>query len=191
MPFYQATISRVRAALTNTFSSIYPWFDQPEEVRAYKPANGGWSINEILEHITLTTHFLMIIVHKGYLKALKRAQSQKIEDAESDLDLLTPIGQRGTFPWTRPEHMVPVGKPVAEVLTLMHDQEHECLDILARMPHGEGSLYKVRMSVNNTGHIDLYQWFFFVAQHARRHIGQMEENLAEWQTKRVREDHPI
>jgi hypothetical protein len=185
MPFYQATISRVRAQLIDTFSSIYPWFEQPDEVRAYKPADGGWSINEILEHITLTTHFLMIIVRKGYPKALKRAQAQKIEDAESDLDLLTPIGQRGTFPWMRPEHMIPAGKPAAEVLTLMHDQEQECLGILSGVSQGEGSLYKVRMSVNNTGRIDLYQWLCFVAQHARRHIGQMEENLAEWQAKRV------
>jgi hypothetical protein len=79
--------------------------------------------------------------------------------------------------------MVPVGKPVAEVLKLMHEQEQECLDILSRIPHGEGSLYKVRMSVNDTGRIDLYQWLYFVAQHARRHIGQMNENLAEWRRK--------
>ncbi len=49
MPFYQATISRVQAALAETFTTLYVWFDQPEEMRDYKPADNGWSINEILE----------------------------------------------------------------------------------------------------------------------------------------------
>ncbi len=177
--------------MAETFATLYVWFDQPEEVRAYKPADNGWSINEILEHITLTTHFLLIIVRKGYPKALKRALSQKIEDTESDLDLLMPIGQRHTFSWTRPEHMVPVGKPTADVLKLMREQEEEGLDILSRMAHGEGSLYKIRMSVNDTGHIDLYQWLYFIAQHAKRHLGQIEENFAELNAKRVEEDGQV
>jgi len=31
-----------------------------------------------------------------------------------------------------------------------------------------------------SGRIDLYQWIYFIAQHASRHVTQMEENLAEW-----------
>jgi len=42
------------------------------------------------------------------------------------------------------------------------------------MGNGEGSLCKVRMSVNELGKIDLYQWLYFLAQHARRHLDQME-----------------
>jgi hypothetical protein len=29
------------------------------------------------------------------------------------------------------------------------------------------------MSVNALGRIDLYQWLYFLAQHARRHLQQM------------------
>jgi hypothetical protein len=31
------------------------------------------------------------------------------------------------------------------------------------------------MSVNDLGKIDLYQWLYFLAQHARRHVQQMQE----------------
>jgi hypothetical protein len=184
MSSYSATIKQVRTALSETFTMIYPWFEQPETVRSYKPNDSGWSIDEILEHITLTTHFLMIVVRNGYPKAIKRSQVQSIPDAESDLNLLAPIGQHGSFQWMRPEHMIPTGKPIKQVLELMHEQHSECLAILSKLAGGEGALFKVRMSVNNTGHIDLYQWLFFIAQHAKRHITQMEENLAEWQKKK-------
>ena len=180
MPSHSATIERVRAALNDSFDAIFPWFDRPAEVRVYKPSDGGWSINQILEHITLTTHFLLIIVRKGYPKALKRAQTQPLEYSESDLEMLIPIGRRDAFPWIRPEHMEPVGRSADEVLLTMRQQKAECLEVLAKIGSGEGSLYKVRMSVNNSGRIDLYQWFFFIAQHAKRHIGQMEECLEEW-----------
>lgn len=31
------------------------------------------------------------------------------------------------------------------------------------------------MSVNDLGKIDLYQWLYFLARHARRHVQQMQE----------------
>jgi hypothetical protein len=114
---YVKTNDRVGKVLAATFDSIFGWFKEPEHIRTYKPSDGGWSINEILEHITLTTHFLMIIIRKGCDKALKRAATQNIEEGESDLDKLDLIGQRGSFIWIRPAHMEPKGtKPVSEVL---------------------------------------------------------------------------
>jgi len=122
----------------------------------------------------------VIIVRKGYPKAIKRASKQNVEDAESDLNKIVPIGQRGSFVWIRPEHMEPTAaKSMSEVLEFMRRQQHESLEILEKLRDGEGSLYKVRMSVNDSGRIDLYQWLYFIAQHAKRHIGQMEENLEE------------
>jgi hypothetical protein len=173
----------VREAFQEVFGQIDAWFGRPAEVREYKPLDSGWSIDEILEHITLTTHFLMIVVRNNYPKAIKRALKQPIENGESDLEKLIPIGQRGSFGWIRPEHMEPKGdKPISEIQTLMRSQKTECLQILEKLKNGEGSLFRVRMSVNDTGHIDLYQWLYFIAQHAKRHLSQMEENVREQQT---------
>ena len=181
-PPYTSTIERVHTALDQTFSEIDGWFDRPEALRAYKPASGGWSIDEVLEHVTLTSHFLMIVIRQSAEKGLKRAgRGTPIPDGESDLDLLEPIGRRGSFSWSRPEHMIPTGAvPSREVREKMDAQYRECVDILDRLSGGEGALHKVRMSVNGSGRLDVYQWLYFLAQHAARHIDQMRENEAEW-----------
>ena len=53
-------IQRVRIELIETFDRLDDYFDLPEKTRAIKPSSDGWCIDEILEHITLTNHFLMI-----------------------------------------------------------------------------------------------------------------------------------
>ena len=60
----------------------------------------------------------------------------------------------------------------------------ECLKLLNQLRHGESSLCKVRMSINDLDKIDVYQWLYFLAQHARRHVQQME------QVVRQAESHP-
>jgi hypothetical protein len=177
---YTRTVLTVRESIDDTFREIYSWFDQSPHALGYRPADKGWTIAEILEHITLTSHFLLIVATNGCEKALRRAQNQAIADSESDLTLLTVIGTRGTFPWIRPEHMEPKGKPLSEVLTTMRSQQEQCIQLLDKLKNGEGSLFKVTMSVNQLGRIDLYQWIYFIAQHAKRHIGQMQDNFAEW-----------
>lgn len=36
------------------------------------------------------------------------------------------------------------------------------------------------MIVNNLGKIDVYQYIYFLSQHAQRHIAQMERNEGEY-----------
>jgi DinB superfamily len=180
---YKATIERVGTAIRSTFAQVDEWFDRPADLRSYKPASGGWSVGEVLEHITLTSHFLLIVIRNSARKALNRAaKGAAIPARESDLEILEPIGRRGSFTWSRPEHMIPTGTPSSEqVRTTMQEQARECLDILQQLGRGEGSLHRVRMSVNQSGRLDVYQWLFFLAQHARRHLDQMQEVAAEWQ----------
>lgn len=179
---YRATIEHVESAIRSTFQSIDEWFDKPADLRSCKPAGGGWSIDEVLEHITLTSHFLMIVIRNSTRKALKRAASgAAIPEGESDLDLLEPISRRGAFAWYRPEHMVPTGAVSSEeVRTRMREQARECLEMLGQLSGGEGALLKVSMSVNKSGRLDVYQWLYFLAQHAKRHISQMQEVETEW-----------
>ena len=181
MPYTQ-TILEVRDSILGTFTEIYPWFEKSADILAYRPADKGWTIAQILEHITLTSHFLLIVATNGCAKALKRAQSQAISDSESDLAKVTVIGMRGTFTWIRPGHMEPKGIALSEVLNTMRAQEEHCLELLEKLENGEGSLFKVTMSVNKLGRIDLYQWIYFIAQHAKRHIGQMQSNADEWRS---------
>jgi hypothetical protein len=36
------------------------------------------------------------------------------------------------------------------------------------------------MSVNNLGKLNVYEYVYFLAQHARRHLTQMQDNAAEF-----------
>lgn len=110
---------------------------------------------------------------------MRRAKRGEViaADGESDLEHLKPIGQRGSFTWDRPGHMVPTGlKSLAEIRDLMRRQQDECVAFLDQLGSGEGSLCSVRMSVNDSGHLDIYQWLYFLAQHARRHVAQLGDH---------------
>lgn len=174
-PPYRATIATVRDTLTSVFAEVDAWFDRPAEVRAFRPPDGGWTIEEVLEHVTMTNHYLLLVIRKSTAKALTRAaRGEPVGDGESDLELLEPIGVRGSFHWPRPDHMVPTGSVSSEVVrSLMKAQVRECLSLLESLGGGEGSLHRVRMSVNDSGRLDIYQWLQFLALHARRHLAQM------------------
>lgn len=183
---YTQTISIVQTTLIEIFDDVDTWFERPSELRASHPLPNEWSIDENLEHITLTNHFLLKVIRKGVARAIKRVQTQSIVGTESDLAIMQPVGIADSFVWHRPGHMIPTGeKSMDEVRKLMGDQQQECLSLLAQMPNGEGSLYTVRMSVNDLGKIDMYQWLYFLALHAQRHIAQIERTYGAMEKHKI------
>ncbi len=171
---HERTIRTVRDTLCAVIAQVDAWFDRPDGLRRFKPASGGWSIDQGLEHVTLTNRFLMLTLAKWVGIAEQRAgRGDPVPDGESDLERLLVIGERGSFGWERPEHMEPTGQPPsAEVRATLHRQLGECLIQLERLGGGVGALCRVTMTVNDLGKIDLYQWLYFLAQHARRHLAQ-------------------
>jgi hypothetical protein len=76
--------------------------------------------------------------------------------------------------------MEPVGgKTTQEVRELMTRQVGECLTLLSDIEKGIGTLHTVRMSVDALGRLDMYQWLYFLGQHAKRHLAQMKACLDE------------
>lgn len=181
----QTTITTVQASLTSTFAALDAWFELPADLRAYRPASGGWSADEILEHVVLTNHFLLILIQKATRKALKNASGTDLAVAVAQhtfqLEKLRDIGQPQAFSWIRPEHMEPTGtRPTAETRAQLRRQEAECLGLLAELPNGEGLLYRTTMSVNGLGKIDVYEYLYFLAQHGQRHLTQLSQNATEF-----------
>lgn len=181
-------IAEIRLSLTDNFNELDCWFDTPDAVRNFRPANGGWTIAEVLEHIAITNHFLIILVDKGAGKAIKRAETENLSAALSDYtfhrDQLTEVGIHQSFNWIRPEHMEPKGeKSSEEVREQLKAQLQHCFDVLDRLKNGEGVLCKTTMTVNDLGKIDVYEYLYFISQHARRHITQMEKNRNAYQDK--------
>lgn len=182
MEAHEKTIEKVGAKLEEVFAQLYIWFNELAEIRKYRPQDNGWTINEVLEHITLTNYYLLKVLNHSYPKAIKRATNKVtalIE--ESDLEILEAVGQIDSFTWTRPQHMEPKGeKPLSEILLLMKEQELKCMEILRKLKNGEGSFCKITMSVNSYGKIDLYQWLYFLALHSQRHLQQILGNKLEF-----------
>lgn len=154
--------------------------DKPEGLRIHKPMDGGWSINEILEHVALTNHYLLILIDKGADKALRNVDGldlkHELNNYNFEIQGLEDIGITKSFKWIRPEHMEPTGsKPLELVKAELMDQSRRCAHHLTTLKNGEGVLFKTTMSVNNLGKIDVYQYIYFLVKHAQRHIQQMEK----------------
>ena len=178
-------INEIRLLLRETFAEIDKWFDKPKELRNYRPQNGGWTIDGILEHIGLTNHFLLILIEKGAKKALQNSGKLDIQEELKAYtfhrDKLTEIGLHKSFNWIRPEHMEPNGKKTLwEVRQQLGEQLQQCLGYLETLKDGQGILYKTTMSVNDLGKIDVYEYIYFLAQHGQRHITQMTKNETEF-----------
>lgn len=175
-------LTNLRRELIRTFAVVDEWFDREPALRNYKPSSAAWSINEVLEHVMLTNHYLLIIIDKGRGKALQISQglSEPVElpaDYSIASEAMQQIALPGSFPWQRPEHHQPTGQPgLYEIRREIRNQLEKCLITLDFLPNGEGILYRTLMSVNNLGKLDVYQYVYFLILHAQRHLRQMEKN---------------
>jgi hypothetical protein len=173
-------LSVVKNSLKENLSEIDKCFTKPESVRNYRPENGAWTINEILEHVKLTNDFLLILINKAKDKAVKNPSKLDISHFEYEKDVLEKledIGRHKSFHWIRPEHMEPKGDiSLDEVREKIKEQEDTCLKVLELLKNGEGLDVKTKMSVNDLGKIDVYQYIYFLSLHAKRHIEQMKKN---------------
>lgn len=175
-------IINLKRELIRTFAVVDEWFDKEHSLRSYKPTAGGWCVNEVLEHIMLTNHFLLILVEKGTMKALKNSEVGDHdacfwpENYSLNKPGLHQVADPNAFAWHRPEHHQPSGsRPLWEVRREIRDQLDQCLITLELLPNGEGTMYKTTMSVNNLGKLDVYEYLYFLALHAQRHLRQLEK----------------
>jgi hypothetical protein len=170
------TFSEVESALIRAEKNLNERLVKVDDESFARPANGGWSALEIAEHVTLTNHYLLKVIRKHTDRALSRAANMEgMPDEESNLEKMERVGIQGSFEWPHPGHMTPTGKqPICEIRAVLQEQFNECLAILHKLKNGEGHLAKITLNVDNLGKMDLYQWLYFVAQHAERHCQQLD-----------------
>jgi len=184
-------INRIRTELETVFDETASWFDIDIRLLNYDPKNGGWNIFKILEHISLTNHFLLILIKKGTMKAKERSGKENyaglLENYDINWNKLDEIGKHGSFYWNRPEHMEPTGKAgLLSIKNKLQDQKIEILGYLEQLKNGQGVLYKTTMSVNDLGKIDVYHYILFLAWHTKRHLAQMEKVKTEFEQSEIK-----
>lgn len=57
-------IQYIDLELTKTLTEYYSWLDMRSDLLSFRPKD-GWSIEQILEHVSLTNYFLLILIRKG------------------------------------------------------------------------------------------------------------------------------
>lgn len=177
-------IQDIKTHLKLSFDEVDRWFEKDKEILNHQPANGGWTVQQILEHIYLTNFYLLILIEKGSKKAMRNALeldlNSEIKNYSFDHDKFEEVGKYGAFEWIRPEHMEPKGAlNLSEIRNLIIQQYHQCSGYLDLMKNGEGLLYKTTMTVNELGKINVYEYIYFLSLHAQRHLTQMKKNESE------------
>lgn len=150
----------------------------PEDLLLTRPEAGGWTIREILEHVALTSHFLLILIDKSAAKARRKMANTPVKPSSgtmlSDPGRLDPIGNPLAFAWHRPDHMEPTGKPSLEQITdQFNDHLLRCLHHLDALDDGAGFLHTTTMTVAGLGRLNVYEYIDFLARHAERHLQQI------------------
>jgi hypothetical protein len=176
----QSTILKINRELISAFAILDGYFDSDEKFLYDKTAS-RWNVAQILEHVMLTNQYLLILIDKGAARALTLAQDnydyiEAAKDYQLESPSLLAIGVHKSFEWENPAHMEPTcSRPVNEIRIELRDQLHQCLCLLDSLRNGEGMLYKMTMTVNNLGKLDVYQYMYFLVLHLKRHLAQLAQ----------------
>ncbi|MCU7618841.1 DinB family protein [Chryseobacterium sp. PBS4-4] len=177
-------IQEIKTHLKLSFDEVDRWFEKDKVTLNFQPSNGGWTVEQILEHIYLTNFYLLILIEKGSKKAMRNYQNLdlnlEIKNYSFNKEKFEKVGEYGAFEWIRPEHMEPKEElNLNEIRSLISQQYHQCLNYLDLMKNGEGLLCKTTMTVNELGKINVYEYIYFLSLHAQRHVTQMKNNELE------------
>lgn len=171
---YRGATARLAADLAARFDALDARLEVTPEAWRARPAPESWSVAEVLEHVTLTQRFLLVLVEKLRDRAVKRlARGLDWPDAPPEEAFLERLAGRA-MAWSHPEHMGPTGGVERdELCARLAEQRARCLAPLAELPSGEGTLHRIRMSVVDR-RLDLYQYLRVVELHAARHVDQID-----------------
>jgi len=185
-------IQSVREALLTNFRELDTWFEKDLDLLHFKPDTNQWNIREVLEHISLTNYFLLLIINKSTRRALERKRSANAiilpADYQDKFDKIDVIGSR-SFGWIRPEHLEPSGlQDMRDIRVLLKQQFAQCMYNLSLLKNGEGMLVLTNMSVNHLGKLDIYQYIYFLTKHIERHIRQMQRLAKQYEGASAEDD---
>jgi len=175
------TILALGELLRARFAAVRAWLEVDEATWNRRASPDAWSVGEIVEHVALTNHYLLILVRKLRATARKRAaRGDPVDPAPPRFEHLDRIASRD-FRWERPEHMAPTGRASrADLRAKLAEQEDECLAALRELPAGEGSLHRIRLSLlREDDRLDLYQFLHFLGLHLERHLAQLRRTAGE------------
>jgi hypothetical protein len=178
----ETILRTIERELIRTYAVLDGWFDEEPGVLQYLPAGGGRCCSEVLEQLMHTNGNLLSSIEMACREARQRA-------AEAAVDHTTDWSH-----YTLPEALAlkrcmhTLYTAAAATQTLSHDDVRSrmrgqlgiCLDHLDSLCHGEGTLYKTTLPLQEPVTVDVYQHLYFLAHFGRSHVAMLEENKAEF-----------
>jgi hypothetical protein len=145
----------------------------PPSLREARPTEEGWSVAEVLEHLSR--------VEKGIAKlvALKVGELQTLPEPPHEAEEMVAIdlGKFGivetpSMKLAAPDRVAPLGEMSSEDARSALSETRGVL--LDQLHAGDGLAYSsVRHPHPFLGELDLYEWVYFVGAHERRHLAQV------------------
>ena len=179
----ERVVETLAARLARAYEELEACFDLPEERLARRPAPEDWSPAEVLEHVSLTSHYLLVLVAKIADKVRRRqARGLTPRSAPPRFEHLDAFASTD-YAWDCPEHMLPTGSAAPrEVRTRLRVQARAIAELLDEFKTGEGSLHTLRLTLLDPAgrlgdRLDLYQYLYFLGLHAERHLAQIGRAL--------------
>ena len=165
-------INKIRIETTSAFSQVFDVFNIREDVLYYQPTNGGWSINQVLEHLLLANYFLLRIVNKQAERAILLSDVVTTDETKGyrlDIDRLKRMELTGSYIWVPQQYTDPSGEiPLLQLKMALHDQLTESVAILQNK-----KLITAIAKTYETGKIDALHYLYFLVQHMQRHLAQV------------------
>lgn len=146
------------------------------EQASFRSAPDGWSITEIMEHLSLVEHSVARLFHVMLAKA-EAAGATRAEGAAGAAFAPVSIEQFVEALRERklqaPDAARPGGEvSIADALARLRESRATLHNLRARLELVDGAA--VRYPHPAAGPLDLYQWLLFIGAHEERHLKQIE-----------------
>ena len=147
-----------------------------EEQRSFRPAEGAWSVAEIVEHLSITEGNMVRLVSKLLGKIESEADESSVApQSMSPFSLDDYVEQISTVKLEAPEAIRPVGVPLGDSLARLAETRATLNALRSRVEACDGT--RAHYPHPFFGPLDLYQWLAFIGMHEQRHFNQMERLL--------------
>lgn len=149
----------------------------------FRPAQGGWSIAEIVEHLAILESRLLGLLTMMVSKAEKAGLQRNAEEAHFNPVSLEQITERSLKEkYTAPETAQPQGG--VSIQDSLERLRQSRAGLRALQPRFEATdLSSARYPHPAFGPLDAYQWLLMIGVHEDRHLRQIEAlmSLPEYQ----------
>lgn len=181
MTHIETILRTIERELIRTYAVLDAWFDEEPGVLQYLPAGGGRCCSQMLEQLMHANGNLLSSIEMACREARTRA-------AEAAVAHTTDWSRYTQLEAVAQERCMHTVHTTAATQTLSHDdvrsrmrmQLGTCLEHLDALCHGEGTLYKITLPLQEPLTLDVYQHLYFLAHFGRSHVPMLEENKAEF-----------